>query len=210
MIVQCDFDGTIAVNNLSLLIREAYAREGWRNIEREYAAGRLTVEQSSKLQFPLVSAAEGELRAFVRRHAEVRSGFLDFVAWCREEGVRFVIVSSGLDFYIDEVLKANEAPDIELYSARTRFKSGGIEVEYTDPAGNRIERGFKSSHARWLREQGAPLAYAGDGGSDFEAALIADEVFATGRLRQLLRSGNIPHHTLGGFADIRERLSRRE
>ena len=43
MIIQCDFDGTIIKNNLSVLIREYFAPEAWQAIEVDYLEGRITV-----------------------------------------------------------------------------------------------------------------------------------------------------------------------
>jgi len=51
MIIQCDFDGTIIENNLSVLIREYFAPEAWRAIETDYLEGRITVEESNRRQF---------------------------------------------------------------------------------------------------------------------------------------------------------------
>ena len=54
MIIQCDFDGTIISNNLSVLLRERYACGDWQKIDSDYLHGHLTVEQSNKLQFALI------------------------------------------------------------------------------------------------------------------------------------------------------------
>jgi 2-hydroxy-3-keto-5-methylthiopentenyl-1-phosphate phosphatase len=40
MIIQCDFDGTIIRNNLSVLIREHFAPDAWRAIEADYLEGK--------------------------------------------------------------------------------------------------------------------------------------------------------------------------
>ena len=53
MIIQCDFDGTIIRNNLSVLIRERFAPDAWRAIEVDYLEGRITVEESNKRQFAM-------------------------------------------------------------------------------------------------------------------------------------------------------------
>jgi len=58
MIIQCDFDGTITRNNLSVLLREKYAHGDWHKIDADYLHGRLTVEQSNKLQFALSSGLD--------------------------------------------------------------------------------------------------------------------------------------------------------
>ena len=99
MIIQCDFDGTITRNNLSVLLREKYACGNWREIDVDYLHGRLTVEQSNQLQFTLIKEPEEKLQEFVCQHIKVRPGFVKFVTHCRKNGIPIVIVSSGLDFY---------------------------------------------------------------------------------------------------------------
>jgi len=42
MIIQCDFDGTIISNNLSVLLREKYACVDWQKIDSDYLQGYLT------------------------------------------------------------------------------------------------------------------------------------------------------------------------
>ncbi len=74
MIIQCDFDGTIIKNNLSVLIREKYACSDWQRIDSDYLHGYLTVEQSNKLQFALIKEPKERQQAFVRQHIELTSG----------------------------------------------------------------------------------------------------------------------------------------
>ena len=54
MIIQCDFDGTITINNLSVLLRENFASADWQKINNDYLHGSLNVEQSNKLQYRLM------------------------------------------------------------------------------------------------------------------------------------------------------------
>ncbi len=99
MIIQCDFDGTIISNNLSILLREKYACGDWQKIDSDYLRGHLTVEQSNKLQFALIKEPKERLQEFVRQHIELRPGFVEFVRYCQESAIPFTIVSSGLNFY---------------------------------------------------------------------------------------------------------------
>jgi len=190
------------MNNLSVLLRENFARSGWQEIETDYLCGRLTVEQSNRQQYALIKEHKEKLQQFLRQHIEVRPGFQQFVKQCPADGIRFAIVSSGLDFYIDTVLKHINAPDIELYCAQTSFKQDGVVVHYHDPEGNTIEEGFKKSYLTWLRSQSKPIIYIGDGLSDFDAACSADYVFAIDHLHRLLTANAIPHYTFSDFNDI--------
>ncbi len=207
MIVQCDFDGTITMNNLSVLLRENFARRGWHDTESDYLSGRLTVEQSNRRQYALIKESKGKLQQFVCQHIEVRAGFLQFVKQCRTSGIRFAIVSSGLDFYIETVLKSIDILDVELYCAQTSFGQDGIVVTYNDPEGNYIEEGFKKSYLSWLRHQSKPIIYIGDGLSDFDAASVADFVFAIDDLNRLLTDNSIPHYAFSDFNDIWHQMS---
>ena len=208
MIIQCDFDGTIATANVSLLIREEFTTGGWRTIDADYMQGKLTVEVSNQLQFTMLKEPRDKLVAFARKHTEVREGFPEFVQYCRDNHIGFVIVSSGLDFYIQAVLEQIGAPNLELHCARTTFGRDGIAVTYFGPDGNIVEKGFKRRYLDWLKQRSGTIAYIGDGLSDLEPAGAADYVFATGSLPTLLEANSISHHTFSSFHDILQQIRR--
>ena len=202
MIIQCDFDGTIIRNNLSVLLREHFARGNWRRIEDDYLHGKLTVEQSNKLQFALIKEPKERLQEFVRQHIELRPGFVEFVRYCQESAMPFVIVSSGLDFYIEPVLAQISVPDLELHCGQTSFGKNGIAVSYTDPEGNIVNEGFKYKCLTWLKKRGKDIIYIGDGLSDLEAARQANHIFATGHLLDLLSSAPVIYNGFSDFYDL--------
>ena len=206
MIIQCDFDGTIIKNNLSVLLRDKYAVGDWQKINSDYLHGRITVEQSNKLQFTLIKEPRETLQAFVRQHIEVRPGFVEFIRYCQENAIPFAIVSSGLDFYIEPVLAEIGLPDLELHCGRTSFSRDGIDVAYYDPAGNIVSEGFKKKYLTWLKERGTNIIYLGDGLSDLEAASQADHVFATGHLLDLLKTRSIEHNAFADFYDLQRQI----
>ena len=191
MIIQCDFDGTITRNNLSVLLRENFAHGDWPKIENDYLHGYLTVEQSNKLQYAHIKEPKERLQEFVRHHIEVRPGFPEFVRCCRDTGTPLVIVSSGLDFYIKTVLDEIGRPDLELHCGQTSFSKDGIIISYYDPEGNIINQGFKKKYLTWLKKRDKNIIYIGDGLSDLEAARHADYVFATGPLVRLLSAESV-------------------
>ncbi len=206
MIIQCDFDGTIISNNLSVLLREKYACGDWRKIDSDYLHGNLTVEQSNKLQFTLIKEPKERLQAFVRQHIELKPGFVEFIRYCQESSIPFAIVSSGLDFYIEPVLAEIGMPDLELHCGRTSFSRDGIGVSYYDPKGNIINHGFKKKYLTWLKKRGENTIYLGDGLSDLEAARQADYVFATGHLLDLLDTHSIEHSAFSDFYDLQRQV----
>ena len=206
MIIQCDFDGTIISNNLSVLLREKYACGDWQKIDSDYLHGHLTVEQSNKLQFALIKEPEERLQEFVRQHIELRPGFVEFVRYCQKSAIPFAIVSSGLDFYIEPVLVEIGMPDLELHCGQTTFSHDGIDVSYYDPEGNIVNHGFKKKYLTWLKERGTDIIYLGDGLSDLEAACQADHVFATGHLLDLLDIHSIERSAFSDFYDLQRQI----
>ncbi len=206
MIIQCDFDGTIIRNNLSVLLREKYACGDWQKIDSDYLHGHLTVEQSNKLQFALIKEPKERLQEFVRQHVDLRPGFVEFVRFCQESAIPFAIVSSGLDFYIEPVLAEIGMPGLELHCGRTSFGCDGIDVSYYSPEGNIINQGFKRKYLTWLKKRGENIIYLGDGLSDLEAARQADHVFATGHLLELLDTHSIEHSAFSDFYDLLYRV----
>ena len=207
MIIQCDFDGTIIRNNLSVLIREHFAPDAWRAIDADYLEGRITVEESNKRQFALIKEPKQKLQEFVRGYIDVRQGFSEFAADCEARGNQLVIVSSGLDFYIEVVLSELGMSDIEMYCGKTEFSEKGIMVSYHDHNGNIIEHGFKISHMNWLKKRDNRIIYIGDGLSDLEAARNANYVFATGHLATLLKEEHVSWSSFDNFIDIRNKLT---
>ena len=207
MIIQCDFDGTIITNNMSLLLREEFAAGAWRQLENDYLHGYLTVEQSNMLQFTLIKEPKEKLQEFICQHIEVRPGFLEFVRYCRDTGIPLVIVSSGLDFYIETVLTQIGMRNLELHCGQTTFGKDGIIVSYTDPAGNIINEGSKIKYLDWLRKRDTNITYIGDGLSDLEAARNADHVFATSHLLRLLNNDSIACSAFSDFFDLRRHFN---
>ncbi len=202
MIIQCDFDGTVTTNNLSVLLRERFASYGWQEIESDYVSGRLTVEQSNRQQYALIKESRKTLTEFVLKNIKVRPGFLQFVDHCLATGIRFTIVSSSPAFFIEAVLSNIGTPDLELHCAQASFRENGIAVNYLDPEGNIIEEGFKKRYLTWLKNQDRPVIYIGDGLSDFDAASAAHYVFALDHLHRLLSANSVSHYIFSDFNDI--------
>ena len=207
MIVQCDFDGTIIRNNMSTVLRENFAYSNlWRQINVDYLDGQLTVEQSNQLQFAYIREPRDKLQEFVRQHIEIRPGFVEFAEYCQGTGTPLVIVSSGLDFYIETVLAEIGLLDLEYYCGQTSFSQDGVIVAYYDPDGNSINDGFKKKYLSWLKKRDRNIIYIGDGLSDLEAARHAEHVFATGHLLRLLRAESAPTTAFSDFHEIRHQM----
>ena len=200
--VQCDFDDTVTVGNVSTLIRDAFAPDGWRDMEDEYISGRYSVEESNIRQFALLEAPKKEIEDLVVAEVVVREGFSEFVDYCSGNGMRLVVVSSGLDLYINPTMNREGLSHLEVHSAEVHVTPSGIQVKYTDPSGDAITTGFKESYLREFKRAGHTVIYLGDGLSDIVPATEADFVIARSTLEQRLREERIPCYGFSTFGDV--------
>ena len=206
ILVQCDFDDTITVGNVGAALVEAYGSEGWRQIEEDYRAGKYSVEECNIRKYATVRASREDIEYFVRRQTEVRDAFAEFVSYCQEQGVRLVIVSCGLDVYIKPILCKFGLDMLEMNSGRAHFGADGISVEYLDPSGMPLFRGFKESYVRHFKKNGYTVVYFGDGASDIAASQEADYVIARSSLRESLVAQELPHYDFETYIEAQTYL----
>ena len=191
------------MGNVSAALREAFATEEWHQLEEKYLKGGVSVEESNRQQYALIRTHIGELQEIVLQTTEVRAGFKEFVEYCRGNDIGFAIVSSGLDLYIEPVLKELGLLDVERHSGQAHVTPEGILVDYIDPSGVNVAAGFKLSWLRELKKRGRPIVYLGDGLSDIEAAREADYVMARGSLLEHFRANALPYFSFETFYDVK-------
>ena len=181
-IVQCDFDGTITEKDVSFLILDAYTNGDWQQYWDQYLGGEISVGAFNTRAFAMVKADEQTLLNFIKSRVKIRPGFDELLACCQKKGFQFAIVSNGLEFYIKAILKDLGVADIEVFAAQTRFGTGGIDVRYIGPQGDRLEASFKEAYVRLFRDRGYRVVYIGNGASDLPPARQSHQVFAIGDL----------------------------
>ena len=202
LLVQCDFDDTITDGNVSVAIRELFGPEGWRSMEREFQDGKFSVEESNIRQYALVKASQKEIEEFVLGGVVLRFGFEQFVEYCRAVEIKVVIVSSGLDLYINPAILPLGYDYLEVYSAQARVTGDGIAVSYKDPSGATLTSGFKESYVRHFKDQGHTVVYVGDGLSDIVPAAEADYVIARDTLEEHSRANSLSYYSFETYEDV--------
>lgn len=203
-VVQCDFDGTITEEDVSFWLLDAFADRDWRSLLKEYRDGKISVGVFNTKAFAMVKADRQTLIEFVRSKAKIRAGFQELITYCHKRGFEFVIVSNGLDFYIETILKDLGIKDVKVWAARTYFLPQGLVVEYIGPEGNRLEDGFKEASVNLFRQEGYWVIYVGNGLSDFIPARQAHYIFATGELLACCQEANL---SCISFVDLNDVVS---
>ena len=201
-LVQCDFDGTITEEDTSFFLLDAFAKGDWRRLLREYKEHRISVGEFNTKAFAMVKADKPALLEVLEGKIKVRAGFHELVNYCRRRGFRLVIVSNGLDFYIEATLKDLGLKNLEVHAAQASFHPEGMKVKYVGPDGKRLEDGVKEAYTKLFLKLGYRVIYVGNGDSDFAPAKYAHHVFATGELLAYCRENNLNYKPFENFIDV--------
>jgi 2-hydroxy-3-keto-5-methylthiopentenyl-1-phosphate phosphatase len=201
-LIQCDFDGTVTEEDVSFILLDAFTDEDWRKYLNEYKKGKISVGDFNAKAFSLIKADRQTMLEFAKPRVRIRDGFVKLLDLCYKKGFRFVIVSNGLDFYIEAILKDIGLSDVEIHAARTSFNPGSVEVKYIGPEGNQIQEGFKEAYTKSFLGKGYRVIYMGNGTSDASSAKLAHYIFATGDLLAHCKERNLNCKPFTNFTDV--------
>jgi 2-hydroxy-3-keto-5-methylthiopentenyl-1-phosphate phosphatase len=206
ILVQSDFDGTITEEDASFFLLDAFAQGDWRRLLRQYKEHRISVGEFNTRAFAMVKADKHRLLEALQGNVKVRAGFHELVDHCLEKGLRFVVVSNGLDFYVRAVLEELGLGDLEVHAAQAFFRPAGMKVRYIGPDGKMVNDGFKEAYVESFVRQGYRVIYIGNGDSDVGPAKHADRVFATGDLLAYRKENDLNCKPFNDFREVVEDL----
>jgi 2-hydroxy-3-keto-5-methylthiopentenyl-1-phosphate phosphatase len=208
--IQIDFDGTVTEEDVSFLLLDTYVGSAWREYLKEYTSGKISVGAFNKKAFGMMRADRKTMTDFVLTspRVKVRPGFKELLEYCREKGYKVVIVSNGLTFYIEAILRSLGLNRIDIHAAENVFFPGGMEVRYLGPDGKELESGFKEAYTDMLCREGYEVIYVGDGNSDIYPARKAKHVFATTDLLKRCREEKLTYYTFNDFFDIIKQIKK--
>jgi 2-hydroxy-3-keto-5-methylthiopentenyl-1-phosphate phosphatase len=180
--------------------------------EKAYRAGAYPFSVLLTRIFAPITASPEEIAAFARAEAVLRPGFERFLHACHAGGRPFLVVSAGLDAYIEPVLERLPGPlraHLELRANRARIGPDGLEVAFHGSDCGFC--GFCKGHVvRELQGAGHKVVVCGDGTGDRHAADAADAVFARrgSSLARYCEAHAIAHEPFDTFDDVIERFPR--
>jgi len=206
--VYCDFDGTVAQDDVTDVLLAELADPAWRMIEAEWEQGRIGSRECLTRQISLI---RGGWPAVARQLHSINMDptFPAFAAWCKSEGLPLYIVSDGLDRVIHALL-AREQVTVDGVWANHLEESpaGALSIRFPHPSAGRaclaglckcqiMERGFGA----------AMRVVIGDGRSDWCWANRADRLFAKSQLLAYCRTYGIPCGAFEHFTTIQLALT---
>jgi 2-hydroxy-3-keto-5-methylthiopentenyl-1-phosphate phosphatase len=209
--IVCDFDGTALTEDLGDRVAWRFAGEAnYRAAEDAYRAGAFPFSVLLTKVFAPITATGEEIARFAREAATLRPGFEALVARCRENSRRFLVVSAGLDAYIEPVLERLPPAlraHVEVRANRATLSASGLTVAFHGE-----DCGFcgfcKGNVVRELQADGNKVLLCGDGTGDRHAADAADFVFARrgSSLVRYCEERGIAHERFDTFDEVMERF----
>lgn len=209
-VIACDFDGTITRDDTLHLVVERFGDgRTWRQLHPDLLAGRISVEAAMEREFATVRADRATALAAVREHAGLRDGFHEFIAWTRQRGYPFFVMSNGFRTIIRDFLTYVGEPDLDVYSHDCRFDTDPPSIVWAERGGvcTLCDRPCKRHDLGNVRGD-ARVVYIGDGLSDRCVAQAADIVYARDHLAEYLTGLAVPFRPFDTFHDIQADLSR--
>lgn len=201
--VLCDFDDTIALQNVAQLLLDRFGHSKWQELRKQLRSGAINFRQYQERSFDAVTATREEMEKHAETEAIVRDGFHEFWQYCQNSGIPVAIASLGLDFYIQTILDREAIGPVPTYAVHTSFTPERIGYRYPHTWDGCTKWGTCKCVAIWAyRKAGYDIAYVGDGTSDFCPASKADMVFARSHLVEKCASERVPCHEFDDFHQV--------
>jgi len=205
--VYCDFDGTIALEDVTDTILGRLADPEWLAIEAEWNRGEISSKECMARQVALIRGGWEAVKSIL---SEVRldPSFASFACWCAASGIPVMVVSDGLDRVIDYLLWRDEIPVNGIWANRLSGTGDRLFLTFQEPPPGRFcESGVcKCEVMATTSSSNAHRVVIGDGKSDFCWARKADAVFAKSKLLEYCTSSDIPCRPFRDFFSIRQAL----
>ena len=202
--IVCDFDGTIAIEDVTDIVLERFALPEWQAIEQDWKSGRIGSRECMLRQIDLLRATQAELDACLD-HVAIDPGFPAFVTLAHQLGCELLVVSDGLDYAIRRILGRHGLNHLPIMANRLEAVGESRWRLAFPHASDGCAKGSGTCKCRIATagEDAAPALrlLIGDGASDFCAATSVHMVFAKDKLLDHCRTNSLPHVAFSDFAE---------
>jgi len=217
--IYCDFDGTVTKNDVwvSAFGKFIKDRKKFEIVCEEFISNVITARECNLRELDLIEDFSFEQLDKYLDEEELDDYFRDFLEYCSNNKYEITLLSEGLDYYINNILK-REKLNLKFFSNKLVVKeiidkngkkSTKLTCEFTYPDENCFycgmsKRNILINNTNDLDNEVS--VFIGDGISDFCASNYADIVFAKKRLASYCWKNNITYHDFKNFRDVMEKL----
>ena len=125
-----DFDGTITKKDGLYSFISKYAQNNWEEIEQMWANGKIDSKTCLIKEFELVPNLSEKLISDFVKTVEIDEYFIDFYKNLRQKNIDFFIVSDGIDYFINQILKKYNLDDIKIISNHGEFFNKNFVITF--------------------------------------------------------------------------------
>ena len=202
LVVLVDYDGTIALTDVSDTVMAEHVPAIWESEAAAYDAGLMGSRRLMEIEMGLVEAPGEALLATAAAQPH-DPGFVPFVRRARAAGVTIEVVSDGFGFFIAPALEALGVGDLPVITARTTFADRRATITF--PNGNPaclVCGTCKRNRVLAHQAAGRAVVFVGDGESDRYAAGYSDIVWAKRALVRICLEAGWGFRRWTEFAEI--------
>lgn len=213
----CDFDGTITINDVwvNSLGKFIKNKSKFQELCNLFDRNIISARECIKKELELIEDFSFEKFNKYLDEEKIDPYFKNFIDYCHQNEYEIFIISEGLDYYIERILKRENInlpyycnKMITYYDNDSKLKLS-CEFPYSDE--NCVfcgmsKRNIILSHTNEYDNEISVLI--GDGTSDFCAANYADIVFAKKKLVSYCWKNNITYFPFNNFLDIMNKLNK--
>jgi 2-hydroxy-3-keto-5-methylthiopentenyl-1-phosphate phosphatase len=211
-IVFCDFDGTITNNDNIIAIMKYFDPVGTEPIVKQIIERTMTVKEGVGAMFSLLPASrKEEIVRYAIDNATIRAGFPELLTYCREEGIRFLVTSGGIDFFVYPLLAPFGLKPEQIYCNASDFSGERIRIDWPHPCDEHCDNygGCGMCKTTIIRSYPADRferILIGDSITDFPGAKLVDTVFARSHLIDLCEDLKLVYYPFETFHDVIARM----
>jgi 2,3-diketo-5-methylthio-1-phosphopentane phosphatase len=208
-IIFSDFDGTFTARDVGNRIFTYFSGGENRRLVDEWKKGLMTSRECLLREASLTRVSKREFYRFLDDF-ELARGAKEFWEATRAQQIPFIILSDGLDLYIEYILAKNNLP-IQFHANKASLVDGRLKIEF--PYGNNSCPRCGSCKGERIKEtvaeiaenrEGVEIIFIGDGLSDICALPESDVIFARGDLLNYCQVHDFKAIEYGDFFDILE------
>jgi 2,3-diketo-5-methylthio-1-phosphopentane phosphatase len=205
-----DFDGTITTVDVGeeMFLKFGDPERAF-NIIDQWVKDEITSIQTWQLLCETVKNFDtGKFDEFLNS-IKIDDSFIEFEQFCRSNNLDTWIVSDGLDYYINRILKNYHLEHLNLFSNRLTISETNELIPsfpYTDEECRRCAN-CKRNHILNNSSDTDFTVYIGDGYSDTCPAQYCDFVFAKNSLLKYCEVNRITYFPFSTFSDVQKRMN---
>ena len=205
-----DFDGTAAAQNVAETLLERYGSETnveygtWMSNRQAFRKGEMTLREYQERAFNGVDVTIAEMSEGLKGLCWPREGFVDFISFCKTNDIQLIIVTNGLQFYVDSVLEHAGIDGVGVCAVACEGEP--YRLRYSYPYATETCWEWGNCKCRVLEESRSSgdvkTVMIGDGWSDYCAARLADAAFARATMRDHCDANGVAYIPFDDFHDV--------